>query len=106
MGRACRDSDADGTDVEFANPMDRRQARHRPSLSRLGHDVGNLVFDDFAVGLVLEVGHTGDSRRMVAHGAEEEDNGTAGWIRDMVQHNRRVDLIAAHRDEIDTLLVS
>lgn len=54
--------------------MDRSDLRHRPPLSNLANDLGDLLDDLLVVGLIFEVGHAASARRVVAHGSDEKHN--------------------------------
>lgn len=75
MRRRYGDRDGDLSNAQLAYPMNGRRSGHRPPIANLGNDLCNLVDHLLAVRLVLEMGHPGSPRRVVADRPHEEHHG-------------------------------
>ncbi len=70
--------------------MDCGYPAHRPAVPHFGHDFRDLLNDLLVVGLVFEMGHSGPSRRVIAHGPDEQHDGTGLGGRDRGDDRRRI----------------
>lgn len=73
--------------------MDCGHSQYRPTVPYFGNDLRDLVNDLLVVGLILEVRDIGPSRRVIAHGPNEQHDGTGLRCGDRSDNRGRIDRI-------------
>ena len=72
------------------------QPKDRPARTRFDDYLGDLVLDLFWIGLVLEVGDSVLSGRVVTNGAKEEHDRPCLGCPDLGQQLRRLEGVGSH----------
>ena len=93
MWRGDSHSNRNLADTQLADAVNRSDLDDRPTLTYLANDLRDLVDDLLVVRLVLQVGHTASPRRVVTHGANEQDNRTGIRRRNCCNNGGRIDRV-------------
>ena len=101
MGRRHRDADRRLANLQRTDTVDSCAPKNRwPSLPHLVDHLRDLRFDHSLVGLILEVGDSFTSPRVVADSAKEEDNSPGCGVRDDALDRGRINGGSDHLDVV------